>query len=207
METGFPALSSWFTSGQTTLPAQNIDYRLPTDLLPIHYDLWFEFQFEQDRNNSFPYHGQIKIQINCVKDTSKLILHVRNLDLDNTTLSLISSSDTAFGELKQFPWYNDYARHFFVADLSNTLKAGNSYEFSVKFTGYLTDDNRGFYRSSYMKNGTKVWLATSQLESTDARKSFPCFDEPAMKATFTVTIAHQSDYFALSNMNVKTIKM
>jgi aminopeptidase N len=206
MDTSFPAISSWFVSGETTLPAQKLNYRLPTDLLPIHYDLWVKFQFvETYRNNSFPYDGEIKIQINCVKDTSKLILHVKNLVLDNTTLLLRSSSDNSFGELKEFSWYNDYTRQFFIADLPKQLKAGNTYEFSVKYTGYLQDDDRGFYRSSYMKNGVRTWLATSQLESTDARKSFPCFDEPAMKASFSVKIVHQSDYFALSNMDVKSI--
>jgi aminopeptidase N len=71
----------------------------------------------------------------------------------------------------------------------------------MKYVGYLTDDNAGFYRSSYInENNDTVWLMTSQLESTDARKSFPCFDEPAMKAQFTIRAIHQNNYTALSNM-------
>lgn len=205
METGFPVLGSWLVSGETSLPVTKIDYRLPTDLVPDHYDLWVKFQFEETfNNNSFPYDGEVKIDISCVKDTSKLVLHVRNLMIDNSSLSLTSTDDLSFGELKAFAWYNDFTRHFFVADLPKSFKAGSSYQFSVKFVGYLTDDNRGFYRSSYMRNNERVWLATSQLESTDARKSFPSFDEPAMKAKFKVRIVHRADYFALSNMPVES---
>lgn len=61
----------------------------------------------------------------------------------------------------------------------------------------------GFYRSTYKKeDGTEGILATTQMEATDARRSFPCFDEPALKATFTVTLVADKNLTCLSNMDV-----
>ena len=61
----------------------------------------------------------------------------------------------------------------------------------------------GFYRSSYQgKDGKKKYLATSQMEPTDARRTFPCFDEPALKAAFSVTLVADKNLTCLSNMDI-----
>ena len=61
----------------------------------------------------------------------------------------------------------------------------------------------GFYRSTYKNtDGSEAILATSQLEATDARRAFPCFDEPSLKAEFTITLIADKHLTCLSNMDV-----
>ncbi|XP_015790545.1 aminopeptidase N [Tetranychus urticae] len=93
---------------------------------------------------------------------------------------------------------------FFIIYLNNQLVAGNSYSLSIKFLGNLNKDLAGFYRSSYNDTNTnqKRWIATTQFEPTDARRAFPCFDEPALKSIFNITLVHLSNLTALSNMPV-----
>jgi aminopeptidase N len=64
----------------------------------------------------------------------------------------------------------------------------------------LLDDMRGFYRSTYTENGIQYWMAATDFEPVSARKAFICFDEPAMKANFTITMIIDPKYEALSNM-------
>jgi aminopeptidase 2 len=73
----------------------------------------------------------------------------------------------------------------------------------MKFTGTLNDKMAGFYRSTYKNtDGSEAILATSQLEATDARRAFPCFDEPSLKAEFTITLIADKNLTCLSNMDV-----
>jgi aminopeptidase N len=140
------------------------------------------------------------------KDTSDLIFHINKILIDNSTLSIKSLTDNSFNQINNFKWKNDYERQFFVANLAQTFKANNNYTVSMKFTGYLASDNAGFYRSSYLDaDKNKIWLLASQMQPTDARKAFPCFDEPGMKATYKISVEHRSDYNAISNMPVEKI--
>jgi len=71
---------------------------------------------------------------------------------------------------------------------------------SVEFSGKLNDQMRGFYRSVYTLEGEERVMAVTQFESTDARRAFPCWDEPAVKAVFEVTLLVPADRVAISNM-------
>ncbi len=70
----------------------------------------------------------------------------------------------------------------------------------IVFDGVLNDQLRGFYRSTYTDDsGIPHTIAATQFESTDARRAFPCFDEPAFKATFATTLVVDEGLLAVSN--------
>jgi aminopeptidase 2 len=87
---------------------------------------------------------------------------------------------------------------------NESLKAGSEATLTLKFTGVLNDIMAGFYRSSFKidPNGETKYLATTQMQPTDARRAFPCFDEPALKAKFTVTLIADKHLTCLSNMDI-----
>lgn len=87
--------------------------------------------------------------------------------------------------------------------LAEPLPLGK-YNLNIKFTGILNDKMKGFYRTKYVnEKNEQVYAAVTQFEPTDARKCFPCWDEPAIKATFDITLHVPSKLVALSNMPVK----
>lgn len=70
----------------------------------------------------------------------------------------------------------------------------------IAFTGTLNDKLRGFYRSTYTDQaGDERVIATTQMQTTDCRRAFPCWDEPDFKATFDVTLVVEPGLLALSN--------
>lgn len=71
----------------------------------------------------------------------------------------------------------------------------------ISYTGILNDKLKGFYRSKYVHpSGEERYAATTQFEAADARRALPCWDEPALKATFDVTIVAEQNKTVLSNM-------
>lgn len=93
---------------------------------------------------------------------------------------------------------------FLVIHLKETLKKDTIYELYIPFAAELTEDLTGYYKSSYFDKSLKQkkWLTITQFEPNYARRAFPCFDEPQFKAIFEISMAHQKDYVALSNMPI-----
>ncbi len=78
---------------------------------------------------------------------------------------------------------------------------------NIKFKGRNNDRMYGFYRSSYKAAGKTCHMLTTQFEAADARAAFPCFDEPAFKATFDLSLVMDKDLEALSNTEIKSQKV
>src|SRR5690606_2725757 len=90
-------------------------------------------------------------------------------------------------------------------ELSSKLKAGAPARLMLFFVGSMNPDMAGFYRSSYKsQSGTQEYMFSTQFEACDARRAFPCFDEPNRKATFSVTISAPEGYDVLSNMPIQS---
>ncbi|PNF24028.1 hypothetical protein B7P43_G08642 [Cryptotermes secundus] len=99
---------------------------------------------------------------------------------------------------------HEQRKEMYTLSLEPALEAGQTYILDISFRGLLKDSLYGFYRSSYKaENGTKIWMAATQFEPTHAREAFPCFDEPAMKARFELSISRPADMVTLSNMPIR----
>ena len=132
------------------------------------------------------------------EDTTSISLNTLHLNILSTEIRV--GNDTVDSNPKLS--YNDDNQTTTIS-CSKKLSAGTKVTLKQIFTGTLNDNMAGFYRSSYEgKDGKKKYLATSQMEPTDARRTFPCFDEPALKANFSITLVADKDLTCLSNMDV-----
>ncbi|XP_078801451.1 aminopeptidase Ey-like isoform X3 [Oryzias latipes] len=95
--------------------------------------------------------------------------------------------------------WEEIQTEYLVVQLDGPLQANSSYELFTEFVGKLSPNQKGFFRSVYIEDGEEKVIATTQMQPTYARKAFPCFDEPALKAVFHVTLIHPQNTTALSN--------
>lgn len=166
---------------------------LPKNVKPLHYDLTLEPNFE-----TFKYDGHVTIDLDVLEDTKSITLNTVEIEIHETTISTdaatVSSSPTVT---------TDEEAQTTKVEFEQVIPAGSKAKLYHKFTGVLNDKMAGFYRSSYKnEKGEEKWMATTQMEPTDARRAFPCWDEPALKATFTVTLIADHHLTCLSNMDV-----
>nr|XP_028562045.1 LOW QUALITY PROTEIN: aminopeptidase N [Podarcis muralis] len=179
--------------------------RLPKTLEPVHYDVTLQPFLTQDAQGLYVFTGNSTVQFVCVEPTDLILIHSKKLSYTEQAGNLVSlrgvNGSTAPAISRT--WLQENTEYL-VVQLSGSLQQNASYELLSSFRGELADDLAGFYRSEYMEDGVRKVVATTQMQAADARKAFPCFDEPAMKATFTIVLIHPSDHVALSNMPVQS---
>lgn len=175
-------------------------YRLPGSLFPLSYNLTLWPRLKANADGLYIFTGRSFVIFKCVKATDMIIIHSNKLNLTiyNGHLAKLTTHDYTPAPSIQKSWLVSKT-HYLVLQLQSPLTVGKIYVLETDFQGELADDLEGFYRSEYTEDNVKKIVATSQMQATYARKTFPCFDEPAMKAVFNVTIIHSSGTVALSN--------
>uniref|UniRef100_A0A9J8BVK3 Aminopeptidase n=1 Tax=Cyprinus carpio carpio TaxID=630221 RepID=A0A9J8BVK3_CYPCA len=171
-------------------------WRLPQTLSPQTYNVTLWPRLQPDATGLYIFRGLSSVVFRCVEKTNLILIHSNKLNMT------LQPTLTALGS-KPAPIIESIVMHtktqYMAIHLKEELTAGESYELYTEFVGELADDLGGFYRSEYYENGVKKVVATTQMQATDARKAFPCFDEPAMKAVFHITLYHDPATVALSN--------
>ncbi|XP_064168654.1 aminopeptidase N-like [Anguilla rostrata] len=175
-------------------------YRLPDSLMPDTYNVTLWPHLEPDAQGMYMFTGDSSVIFRCVKETDLILIHSNKLELtlfDGFLAKLLAVDGSAPPAITK-TWLQEQTQYL-VVQLNGKLTVGKSYELQTQFRGELADDLAGFYRSEYYEDGVKKVVATSQMHPTHARKTFPCFDEPAMKAVFHITLIHRPGTVALSN--------
>uniref|UniRef100_UPI0037E8B858 endoplasmic reticulum aminopeptidase 1b n=1 Tax=Semicossyphus pulcher TaxID=241346 RepID=UPI0037E8B858 len=171
--------------------------RLPKTISPLHYDLTIHPNL-----TALEFTGVVRIQLDVHEDTSIIVLHAKQMQISNVLL--LAPEGVRPLQVLEYPRFHQLA---LLSD--SVLTRGRRYEVQLEFAANLSDSFHGFYKSSYTtSNGEVRVMASTQFEATFARGAFPCFDEPAFKAEFTIRIIREPRHIAISNMpKVKTVEL
>lgn len=174
---------------------RNTVMRLPRTVKPLHYKLVIQPHLPPE---NFSFDGYVEMKVRCEEATKDIILHTKELKILSLNVTKAGSTYLPMSETSY-----DEETEMFTIHLDEYLKPKCLYLISIEYQGKLNNQSMGLYRGSYTnKDGDKSWVVASQLEPTDARRLLPCFDEPALKATFEVSVIRRKDVISLSNMPV-----
>ncbi|MBI5444784.1 MAG: M1 family metallopeptidase [Deltaproteobacteria bacterium] len=181
------------------MPSAADPHRLPSTVIPSRYDLVVEPDLEKAS-----FKGSVRIEVEVREPTAEIALNAKELELPEARVAGVGLPG------RPGPWRPDVVLD---AELDRVLLRlpepvpPGAYVLELSFRGTLNEKLAGFYRSTFSdEQGEQRTIATTQFESTDARRAFPCFDEPAFKATFAVTLVVPEELFAVSNGPVESIE-
>jgi puromycin-sensitive aminopeptidase len=162
-------------------------HRLPRNVIPERYELTFEPDLV---GGSFS--GSARIAVTVEQPLDRFEMNA--LDLDVTKVAIERGGDAIDASVEV---HKESQRIAIV--LPSEIEPGPA-TLAIEWTGTLDGPLVGFYRSRFTDGeGVEQTIASTQFEATDARRAFPCWDEPDLKAVFSVTLVVPEDLVAVSN--------
>ncbi|ESP00391.1 hypothetical protein LOTGIDRAFT_140786, partial [Lottia gigantea] len=179
--------------------------KLPTHMVPLHYELVLKPHMYHKRPKTFTFNAFLDIRMKCVESSNNITLHARHVNIIDRYLKL---SGSVSGPLQSviMNWTMDRSRELLVIHLDSWMWKDKEYTLRMRYNGRLTNSLTGFYYSRQLHNSTKSFAAASQMEPDFARSVFPCFDEPAYKAHFNLTVIRRDSEKSLFNMPRKEVR-
>ncbi|KAF2182780.1 hypothetical protein K469DRAFT_711475 [Zopfia rhizophila CBS 207.26] len=186
---------------------------LPSWVKPSHYLVSI---YDLEFGGNFTYQGTVTIDVD-IKTTSgekwnRIILNSHQLKVYNAALKLEDGKTSRDAKNITYDEKRQRVTLFFSDDITYSGRG----VITIKFEGVINNIMAGFYRSRYKPKGDVPksvakddefhYMFSTQFESCEARRAFPCFDEPNLKATFDVELEVPEDQVALSNMPEKEVK-
>ncbi|PYK76950.1 MAG: aminopeptidase [Verrucomicrobia bacterium] len=188
------ALLVYFCAAVTALHAeQPFDFastpgKLPKQVRPTDYAIWIKPDIKK-----LTFAGRETVKLNVEQATSQLVLNAADLTVSDAQLDGKTIPKTKF----------DAENELLTLTAPEELTPGE-HTLALKFIGKINQFGRGLFYGKYQEQGTgakKIFLGT-QFEATDARRLFPCWDEPAFRARFQLTTVVPENWMAVSNMPV-----
>ncbi|CAN5826440.1 M1 family metallopeptidase [soil metagenome] len=176
-------------------PNEGDRYRLPRAVLPSHYRLTLEPDL-----GSASFTGTEEVTVEAIEAVDEVVLNAVDLDITEAWIERAGGGGgSGAPERIEATVRLDEATERAHLALATTAAPG-SWRLHARFRGTLNDQLKGFYRSTFTdEGGAERVIATTQFEATDARRAFPCWDEPDMKASFGVTLVVEDGLLAVSN--------
>ena len=171
-------------------PSRQRGHRLAETVRPTEVDV--ELDVDPARDDRFS--GVVRHTLEIDRSTRTLELHAADLRVSKPRVTI--GERTLRGRLERQP-----ERETIQIQLDEPVPAGEA-TLELAFAGRLRSDLRGLYAA---RSGTRPYAFT-QLEAADARRFFPCFDEPAFKARFALTVTTGSAHTVLSNQPAEKVE-
>ncbi len=169
-------------------------HRLPYTVEPARYELTLAPDLEQSA-----FTGEERVHVRVHEPTAEIVLNAADLDVGDGRLI----GEDGVIRPGRVTLVEDEERA--VVSLDEEAPPGG-HTLHLSFSGTLNDQLQGFYRSQFTDDqGATRTIAATQFEATDARRAFPCWDEPDRKATFGVTLIVDEDLTAISNSEIQEV--